>query len=477
MSWMTRYSHRRLWLQAIGLGLIIFSATWYFQPNIGICDLDAFAYSTGALSLSRGEGYRDFDHAKIRHWPPGYSLLLSVFPNPVFAGQVINYLMLSVVAVMLWLLARFYGWSEWGSLAVAIALSCGFFRGLATQLKPDILNYAFFFAGAFVFFRHPKMRVWVYLAWGLLIVFKWIALVFIPAGVVTEAWHKKKIEWPWRRFLIATAVWFACLGSVVAFNWLWIGKGYPFDQSFSPFRWLLAGWYSLTFSFFRTFIAYWYGSLSISPWLICFGITLALGIASLVTLRFDQRGSDARKAALSLIVLTSFLLLVQPHSGDARLFGYGLVLLILASAPRPVHQRIWMIYALSVCLLFVANTLSVDSSGANHPDYRRLAGELESVPTGSLNFQTNSFHIIDVHSSKIRSEPGEISQTSPDRFLWVFLPSHDAITRLVWPVEHPGRGWCPSAKLHGAVLFERCPEGVPLSGIPEVVSRDRSPHQ
>src|SRR5438128_40351 len=60
------------------------------HSDIGINDIDAYAYIEGARSLRQGLGYVDTAGSALNTWPPGYSLLLSRFQDPLWASYWIN---------------------------------------------------------------------------------------------------------------------------------------------------------------------------------------------------------------------------------------------------------------------------------------------------------------------------------------------------------------------------------------------------
>src|SRR5262245_57052337 len=80
--------------------LLLFGVTITFfvvsHSSIGITDMDAYAYIKGAQSFRRGSGYINSDGSPLNHWPPGYSLLLSRFRDPLWASYWVNALSLSV---------------------------------------------------------------------------------------------------------------------------------------------------------------------------------------------------------------------------------------------------------------------------------------------------------------------------------------------------------------------------------------------
>jgi len=72
-----------------GLGTLFM---FLLHPRLGIRDVDGYSYIMGARSLHLGTGYRSLAGQPFNHWPPGYSLLLSPFRDPVSAALILNYL-------------------------------------------------------------------------------------------------------------------------------------------------------------------------------------------------------------------------------------------------------------------------------------------------------------------------------------------------------------------------------------------------
>ena len=123
---------------AILLATLVMLSAYVLQPRIGIRDVDAYVYIVGAHSIKAGNGFVELNGRPITLWPPGYSLILSLFPDPIIASTAINYLMLGVAAAALYLLARQQGWPWQAALGLGLDMSFGFFRIMATNSAPDV---------------------------------------------------------------------------------------------------------------------------------------------------------------------------------------------------------------------------------------------------------------------------------------------------------------------------------------------------
>src|SRR5262245_51834443 len=164
------------------LSLII---AFILQFRIGVRDADAHSYIVGAYSIRAGNGYYDLNGGSLNHWPPGYSLILSLFPSPLLAALFLNYLSFGTSIALIYYLARGSGkWTASGALGLALAVGFIFLRRHATNAAPDILTYALFLLALLLHYKDSShLRVVSYLIWGALIPVKLIAVVFIPAAV------------------------------------------------------------------------------------------------------------------------------------------------------------------------------------------------------------------------------------------------------------------------------------------------------
>src|SRR6266576_3067063 len=124
---LTSLSEKRIWsfTPALILACVAISLLFVLHPRLGVRDEDGYAYIMGARSLHEGNGYRSLTGEAFNHWPPGYSLLLSVFPDGIAAATVINYLSFGAAVGLLYYLLRQSGWSWQAAGGFAIVLASG----------------------------------------------------------------------------------------------------------------------------------------------------------------------------------------------------------------------------------------------------------------------------------------------------------------------------------------------------------------
>ena len=210
--------------------LFCFSLTFIFSlhPLLGVRDVDGYAYIMGARSLHREAGYRSLTGEPFNHWPPGYSLLLSPFADPVRAALILNYLSFGAVIGLLYYLLRRLGWTWQAGLGFSVTLASGFFRLLANQAHPDVLTYALFLAAILLALWRPA-RTLPALVWAFLVPIKLIAVIFFPPALVADKILRMRQDWKslLRSYMpagIATAI---SIGGILVFNVLTVGAGIP----------------------------------------------------------------------------------------------------------------------------------------------------------------------------------------------------------------------------------------------------------
>ena len=256
-------------------------ALWVLHQSIGITDSDAYSYMIGAQSLGRGQGYHDLLGNALNHWPPGYSLVLSVMPNPIATAQVLNYACFGGVLVFIYLLASKSGWSPAAALAVTTALGAGFFRGLAVHTKPDILAYFVFLAATWLFLRTEGWaRLAAYFLWTSLIPVKLMAVVFVPSVLLAE-WYLNgalKLQRRWPEYVGAIGSWGLVIAGLILFNY------YAIDQWNSPshehptYMSFVGELKRFGSGFFRIWLANWYGSIRAPYILVPFVFVVLVGM-------------------------------------------------------------------------------------------------------------------------------------------------------------------------------------------------------
>jgi hypothetical protein len=95
--------------------------------------------------------------------------------------------------------------------------------------------------------------------------------------------------------------------------------------------------------------------------------------------------------------------------------------------------------------------------GSNDPRYVALAARVApGIPEPGV--ATNSYHLLDIHQRIATTPVKALAQVQGPGFLWVDLPSYDAIATVVLPMDRPSTGWCEAASFDGAILFRRCGE-------------------
>jgi Dolichyl-phosphate-mannose-protein mannosyltransferase len=431
------------------------------QPRIGVRDEDAYSYIVGAYSIQAGMGYCDLSGSPLNHWPPGYSLILSLFPSPMQGALFLNYLSFGVAVVLIYQIARnSKKWTELSALGLALALGFIFLRRHASNAAPDILTYALFLFALFLYYKDSsRLRMISYLIWGLLIPIKLIAVVFIPAALLARYVGKPMTFIRAERFelFIAFVSWSFFLVITLLFNFLTIRHALP--NSHTPHATngdsllYIASLFLMNIP--RTFLSNWYGSIGTMSALIPFCAVLLVALVCLFTLRFHSR--DLAKHAILLFLLCCLPQFVTQQVGGIRLAGYGLIVLFFALYPAGGWYKMWALYGLLGVALSVLNALTQNSLGANDPRYEKLAHESLQVGPFPGKVHTNSFHVLDIHTKVATEHVDSAEQLSEaEYFFWVSLPKYDAIAGTVSPVEMPGEGWCEVASVTGAKLFRRC---------------------
>ncbi len=443
--------------------LMLCGATFAFfvvlHPNIGINDSDAYAYIEGARSFRRGLGYVDPAGNALNHWPPGYSLLLSQFPDPLWASYWINALSLAIATSILFLLALQSGWPSAAAGGLAGAVGFGFFHSLASSAKPDILTYAVFLVAAFlVFTGRPRSRTMGFILMSVLIPIKLIAVVFFPAFLLHDIW-KYKFAWPTRRFLqylIAGSVWMANLIFVLAFNLRTLGAMIPPSIERPSLTRLILELWRFVHDFFRAFLANWYGSIRPPIFLIVFFINLIAALVALTSLHRDETGRNVRQVGVLVLSLSWALEFIGTFYAGPRLMGYGILLALAGCAPRSVANLRWVAYAVACLAASVLNMMLVDSSGAGHPRYAAMAQSIQPFLEEKKPLYTNSLGLVDIYLGRPSTPVTALPVSSEAAcFLEVRLPNYDAVGAKVWPIARPTETWTLVADVDGARLYCR----------------------
>jgi hypothetical protein len=405
-------------------------------------------------------GYRSLMGEPFNHWPPGYSLLLSAFPDPLFGALVVNYLSFGVVAGLLCYLLRRSGWSWQAAVGLTAVLASGFFRLLANMVHADVPTYALFLIALCMAMRGSG-RLWPGVMWALLLPLKFIAVVFLPPAVVADRIAGgQALKALARSYLPAFALLGLCLGGILVFNALTAEETVAASHRLSSLRMLWRGVVILAGSIPRTFLFDWHGSIFEALPLAAFAVSMLLAGVCFLSLRPvpGPPGQWLRTYGVTLLVCVGVLLCVRAFGPTARLTGYGLIALCLGFRPIPGKwvDGAWLLYGTIALVTAVTNGLTVPSLGLNDPRLATVAREFRMHHADSKVVATNSFRILDLHAN-IPSVPITMeAEAAPyERLFWVTMPKVD-LTDSVRPMPRPGPAWCEERRLSGGIVFVRC---------------------
>lgn len=442
---------------------------WLLHPRIGIPDVDAHASILGAQSLQRGNGYRDLHGAPLNHWPPGYSFLLSLAPQPIVAAQVINYLAFGGAAAMLFLLALRTGWPARVALAFTIAFSFGLLRLLASMTKPDILTFFVFLLAAWLYHAKGTVgRLFACFLWSALIPLKLIAVVFVPGVLLADWWlNGNRNFWSrWPQHLVAGAFWLLFLGATLAFNYFTIetwGSPSYVEPSVIGFLNEVKRFVS---ALFIGVLAVWYGALHQLHIVIPVVVTLWLGVAALSTLKKSSEGKPLLAMGVAVLVISWLLETVRLYYADARLMGYGILLVLLSFVPRGPWLWLWDLYAVATLALAIYNVTTTNSTGTNHPAYAQVARRVAAAGLPDGPVLSNSFHILDVHAGIATRPTTSLAQVPRGTiYVEITLPNYDAIAKTIGPAAVVDSSWREIAAVEGAKIYQKV-EGATSGELP-----------
>jgi hypothetical protein len=442
---------------AAALACVSAAFIFLMHPRLGIRDIDGYSYIMGARSLRQGAGYRSLTGEALNHWPPGYSLLLSPFPDPVLAALVLNYLSFGATIGLLYYLLRRSSWTWQAALGFSVTLGSGFFRMLANEAHADILAYALFFSAICLAVQKPA-RTMSAIIWAVLVPIKLIAVVFLPPAVVADI-ATRRHDWKSvaRSYVPGAIVTAISIGGIFVFNVLTVRTLIPASHAESSLAVLVEGARSFATSIPRIFLFDWHGTVRAPFPRIAFPACMLLAVVCLSSLRPTSDGRWQRIYGGSCLACSALLLCVRSFDPTVRLVGYGLIVLALGFRPKKWANLVWLSYGALSLTIGITNALTVNSLGDNDPRYAQLAAEFRSYYTSSDIVATNSFHILDLYAG-IPSTP--ISDyADADRyknFFWVTLPQFDAVAESVTPMPYPGKEWCEQRQFSGGVLFMRC---------------------
>ena len=368
------------------------------HPRLGIVDVDGYVYIIGARSLHNGLGFRSINGDPLNtFWPPGYSLLLSPFHNPIFGAEVLNYFSFGVAVSLLYFLLRRSDWTWQTALGFCIILASGFFRLLASVAHADMLTYALFMV-AITLATSDASRTLPGLIWAFLVLVRYIAIIFLPSSIAAD-WLSGQRDW--RRLLktylpalIAVAITVAC---VSVFNFLTIGTWT--EHSESSLHSIIMDIKLFVFSIPRSFLFSWYGTIFTPFAVIAFSVCMLLAVAAVFSLRPTQGGKWLRAYGISALVCSGLLLFVRDYPPGVRSLGYGMIILTLGFRPETKWANtVWIFYGIVSLIAGIINGIAANSLGANDPRYAALAAAVRPYYTGSEVVATNSFHILDLHA-------------------------------------------------------------------------------
>jgi len=450
--------------QAAVLWFVASIGLWMSQPRIGVLDQDAYAYIVGAYSLQTGSGYRELVGEALNHWPPGYSWLLSLFSNPLAAAQLINYISFGCAVALTFLLGRRARWATVTAMCVALVLGAGFFKHLATNAAPDILTYAAFLTATYLLLTCSAASQFTALAiYAALIPVKLIATPFTPAAVLALLVTSRRTTLPQHRGLVAfgLATWSLALGGTLIFNYVTIGVLIPESHHVASMESVLSGLLLFPRSMLRDVVSFWAGSILTIEGVLLFAGILSAAVFALLTLRTNT-SSDRFLLTLGLAVLVlSFgMSLARDFSTEARLLAYGPIVMLFGFHPVRGSQPGWVAYAIAACLVSLVESVAINRFGLNDERFAVLTRDVMAAGVPRHNVYTNFPKLMDVQQRVgtvgVESTAAIPRPQSTDVFLWFDVPWDDESARNLRRMDRPVDGWCPTWRLTGAALFERC---------------------
>ncbi|MDB6118654.1 MAG: hypothetical protein JWO08_2435 [Verrucomicrobiaceae bacterium] len=441
-------------------GLFTIIVACLLQHRIGITDVDAENYLLGARSLALGQGYVDDFGIPLNHWPPGYSLLLSWWPDPKFGALVINMACLGLAVAQTLVLASRMGWGRAHSLALSLALGFGLYLSIAQFSKPDILGYVVFLAAILSYSGGTfKGRVLGCVLCSLLIPFKLIAVTFAPGILLAELIHfgpRPFFKTRWREVMIAGLAWGICLGGLLWYNALTLKTATPDSYAAASLHSVLAEVVRFFSDLFRSGLAFWYGSIRASSVITPFTIVAVLGLACLLSLRRSNGWSLTFKRGVAILAFCWGLEFYRIYFANPRLMGYGMILMLIGMQPLPKSTPLWCAYAAATVALAIDNHVSVNSLGLNHPVYESSAIEAAAHLPPNATVYSNSYRLLDIHAHRRSIPVSSLNGLPPGAWYWhADLPNYDAIMRPINPLPARDDSWQEQARLSGGILFRK----------------------
>jgi hypothetical protein len=444
---------------AVLLSCLASTCLLVLHPRIAVRDMDGYAYIMGARSLHEWNGYRDLIGEAFNHWPPGYSLLLSVFPDSIPAAMIINYLSFGMAVGLLYYLLRRSGWTWQAAGGFSLALASGFFRLLANQARADILTYALFLAAACAATQGRQSRLLPSLIWALLIPVKLIAVVFLPTALCAD-YIASCQDWKrtLRSYIPGVFVNAVSIVGILFFNYLTIRSWMPPRHGHSSLEVLFSAARPFVISIARELLFNWHGPVGAPFPRIAFLVCMLLSAMCLFSLRPAPERKWCTVYGLFFLVCSGLLFGVRSYDPSVRLTGYGLIILFLGFRPKRWANPIWLLYGFTSLAICAVNAMTVNSLGSNDPRYADLAAQVRAYYEDSKSVATNSFHLLDLHANIPSVRVTDYDDAAQyETFLWVTLPSFDPCSESpVNTIAHPGQDWCEQKQLVGGILFSRC---------------------
>jgi hypothetical protein len=295
-----------------------------------------------------------------------------------------------------------------------------------------------------------------------LIPIKLIAIVFIPAALVSLWFRRNNTQVKRTEVLLASILWISGLLSVVLYNLSTIQSIVPSSHAQVDINSVLDSLVQFATSIPRNFLVTWYGSLREPAYLLPFGITLVIAFVCLLSLRVRKQNRDVLILAIVILVFAWGLSFVRQFYTDGRLLGYGLILGMIACLPASKSRFVWLLYGLITMFLAAYNMSQVNSQGLTHSQYQEVASVIaNTLPTSeSYTIYTNADRLLNVlermPALSIDTPEELVAAQAGDYFVYIKLPNFDAIMRPIVVLEVPQQGWCQLSASNVFEIYQRC---------------------
>jgi hypothetical protein len=442
-------------LAACGLGVAAVFFISVLHPLLAVRDADGFAYIIGAHSLQQGYGYRDLIGEPLNHWPPGYSLILALWRDPLQAALAVNYVSYGGCVGLMYYLLRRSNWTWQAALGLSVGLGAGFLRLLSNNAHADTVTFALFLL-ALLFIQLPSnRRRWLpSIIWAISIPIKLIAMVFVPASACTDLWMERDkfftvSQWItlFKRYFVGAICCVVGVSIILIFNKITLGVWLPSSYEDTTISSLIAGAKGFLVSIPREFLFSWHGTV-LAP---------IPGAVSCTGLRWSPGREWYFVYGVMFLICAALLLLVRAYIPHVRLLGYGLLAMFIGLRPQAWTNLLWLGYGGISLIAGITNALTVNSLGVMDPRYAELARNVREAHLYDSTIATNSYHILDLNAYVPSVPVTKYDQAEPFAyFLWVKLPNYDPGTISVMPIGDPGPDWCQIANFPGGSLYKHC---------------------